>query len=74
MRTSLFFLVLLLIPTSIFAHPVITEVMWMGTDLSTSDEWVEIFNPEITDIDLSNWAFTSLNSSAREVVAIRFAT
>lgn len=63
-----------LCPAAALAHPVISEVMWMGSDLTPSDEWVEVFNPDAADIDVSHWTLTSLNSSAKEVVSFRFAT
>jgi endonuclease YncB( thermonuclease family) len=65
---------LLIFPAQVFAHPIITEVMWMGSDLSTSDEWLEIANLDATEVDVSGWTITSLNSSAKEIVALRFAT
>lgn len=34
---------------------VINEVMWMGSDGETSDEWIELKNMTGQDIDLSNW-------------------
>ncbi len=34
---------------------VINEVMWMGSTVSTSDEWIELKNMTDQDIDLSNW-------------------
>ena len=39
---------------------VINEVAWMGTQASTYDEWIELFNNTGSDIDLSSWtlAFT----------------
>jgi hypothetical protein len=59
-------------PYRVLAHPIISEVMWMGTDLSTTDEWLEIQNPDDTDLDISGWSITSVNSSAKEVVSFRF--
>ncbi len=74
MRTVFTLFCLLACPVPAFASPVISEVMWMGTDLSTSDEWLEIHNPESDDIDLSGWSVTSVNSSAKEIVSLRFQT
>ncbi len=77
MRPLLFFIVTLVVlgfPSLLSAHPVISEVMWMGTDLSTADEWIEITNPDSEDIELSGWTITSVNSSAKEIVSLRFAT
>ena len=34
---------------------VINEVAWGGTAASSSDEWMELYNPSLSDIDLSNW-------------------
>lgn len=62
------------IPSSALASPVISEVMWMGTGLSSSDEWLEIMNPDPEDWDLSGWSVTSVNSSGKEIVSYRFAT
>jgi len=53
---------------------VISEVMWMGSDLSTFDEWVEVACPVSSDCDLSGWSLTSLKSSGEEVPVISFAT
>ncbi|MBP7114272.1 MAG: lamin tail domain-containing protein, partial [Candidatus Peribacteraceae bacterium] len=75
MRTLLFSVLLLsIIPLRAFASPVISEVMWMGTSLGSSDEWLEIMNPDALDADLSGWTVTSVNSSGKEVVSFRFET
>ncbi len=55
------------------AHAVISEVLWMGSDLSTQDEWVEITGVD-SDTDLSGWKLTSVNSSGNEVTIMQFAT
>ena len=45
-------------------HPVISgdvvinELMWMGTSLSTADEWIELRNMKDYEIDLSGWQIT----------------
>lgn len=38
---------------------VINEVAWMGTQADFNDEWIELFNPTGSAIDLSNWTLTS---------------
>lgn len=68
----LFSIALLVVPELALAHPVISEVMWAGSDLSTSDEWLEIANPTDHDIDLSGWSVTSLNSKGEHAVSVRF--
>ncbi len=37
---------------------VINEVAWMGTGADANDEWIELYNPGSTDIDLSGWRLT----------------
>ncbi len=63
-----------------FASIVINEVMWMGSDLSTADEWVELVG--VGDgsgsgdsiIDMSGWQLTTRASSGEEKVIIKFAS
>lgn len=37
---------------------VINEVMWMGSSVSTADEWLELWNTTDQDIDVSGWQLT----------------
>ncbi|MBT3321860.1 MAG: lamin tail domain-containing protein [Anaerolineae bacterium] len=46
-------------PTTIF----INEVAWMGTNISSSDEWIELYNPSSTDFDLEDWTITATDGS-----------
>jgi hypothetical protein len=49
------------------------EVMWMGTDLSTADEWIELYSEIETDI--SGWSLSKLNNSGSgHEVLLTFAT
>ncbi|MBI3336163.1 lamin tail domain-containing protein [Candidatus Peregrinibacteria bacterium] len=48
---------------------VISEVMWMGSDLSSADEWVEIFGNE--PMSLSGWTLSRLKDEQEETI-IRF--
>lgn len=66
--------VILLLPSTTLAHPVINEVMWAGSDLSTADEWIEILNPDDSPVDVSGWVVTTLNSKGEHVIGARFAT
>src|SRR3990167_1234446 len=58
------------------AHVVITEIFWMGSDLSTADEWVELFNTDEATASLpqslSGWTLTMLSSAGAEQVMVRF--
>ncbi len=38
-----------------FRDVVINEIAWMGTDASTSDEWIELYNNTNSDVDLTEW-------------------
>lgn len=38
---------------------VINEIAWMGTEASTFDEWIELYNTTSSDIDLSGWTLVS---------------
>lgn len=42
---------------------VINEIAWMGTDASSNDEWIELYNPGTTPVDLDGWTLRSLTSS-----------
>ncbi|MBI1812343.1 lamin tail domain-containing protein [Candidatus Peregrinibacteria bacterium] len=53
------------------ASAVISEMMWMGSDLAASDEWVEIAGIG-GDSTLSGWTLTSVNTKGVEVQIIRF--
>jgi len=48
-------------PTAVRYDPqsvIISEVAWAGTAASSSDEWIELWNPGSTPIDLSGWMLT----------------
>ena len=42
---------------------VINEVAWMGTEASSYDEWIELFNPTTRPVDLSGWSLASGDGS-----------
>ncbi|HRH93427.1 MAG TPA: lamin tail domain-containing protein [Candidatus Peribacteria bacterium] len=65
-------IVLLCAPITLRAQ-VISEVLWMGSDQSTSDEWLELArlpcaSADCPAVDLGGWKITSLNSSGVETV------
>lgn len=45
------------LPTT--GHVVINEIGWMGTDADPSDEWIELFNPGNTPVDMTSWRLVS---------------
>ena len=38
---------------------VINEIAWMGTEVSSSDEWIELYNNTDQEIDLTGWTLKS---------------
>jgi len=52
-----------------FVNPgdvVINELMWMGTSISTADEYLELRNMTDGEIDISNWQITKWVSGTHE--------
>jgi len=41
--------------TPVVPHVVISEVAWGGTKASGLDEWIELYNPTDSPVDLTNW-------------------
>lgn len=39
------------------------EIAWMGTTVSGTDEWIELFNEGDTPVDLSGWSIVALDGS-----------
>jgi len=42
---------------------VISEVAWAGTQSSSDDEWIELYNPGTRDINLTGWHLVSSDNS-----------
>ncbi|MFA5070345.1 MAG: lamin tail domain-containing protein [Patescibacteria group bacterium] len=49
---------------------VINELMWMGSNLSSYDEWIELKNTTGAEIDLSGWYLTK-ESSGTEIQMLK---
>lgn len=47
--------ILILFPSLALANVSINEIAWMGTDVSSNDEWIELYNNSSNDIDLDGW-------------------
>lgn len=54
-------------PTSSYADStstiVINEIAWMGTQTSSSDEWIELYNTSAQQVDLTGWALNASDGS-----------
>jgi len=55
-------------PVRASAQVVISEVMWMGSDMSSADEWIEIANTSSGAVDLSGWEISYLSSGEEKVM------
>ncbi|WP_245947332.1 phospholipase D-like domain-containing protein [Bacillus taeanensis] len=42
---------------------VINEIAWMGTTTSYNDEWIELYNPTSSDIDLTGWTLNAVDGT-----------
>ena len=42
---------------------VINEIAWMGTDISSSDEWLELYNSTDAEIDLTEWTLKAVDGT-----------
>ena len=42
---------------------VINEVAWMGTGASSNDEWIELYNPGATDVNITGWRLATTDNN-----------
>lgn len=54
-----------------FADVWINEIAWMGTELSSNDEWIELKNNLGEDLDLSGWRLLAADGSPKIELAGR---
>ena len=47
---------------------VFSEIMWMGSAASSSDEWIELYNRGDTRVDVAGWTVTRLTQEGEEVM------
>ena len=64
MFRKIFLLLFLILLPSFFVNSsensiLINEIAWMGTDISSTDEWIELFNSTGSDIVLDGWSLKS---------------
>lgn len=53
----------ILIPGSVFAAVSISEIAWMGTDISPNDEWLELYNDEDSSVSLDGWTLIATDGA-----------
>lgn len=54
---------LFLIINKVYADVYINEVAWMGTTVSSTNEWIELYNDGVNDVDLDGWVIVSDDGS-----------
>lgn len=42
---------------------VLNEIAWMGTTASTTDEWIELYNPTTTAVDITGWVLAAADGT-----------
>jgi hypothetical protein len=64
----LFFL--LAFPAPCFGSPdvIINEIAWMGTEKSSSDEWIELYNNSDSPVSVENWTLKSLTGTLKIIL------
>ena len=50
-----FFAAVLFFPEQAMGAPVVSEIAWMGTAVSSANEWIELFNGGSESVDLGGW-------------------
>lgn len=45
----------LVLPMSALGSVRLNEIAWMGTEVSATDEWIELYNDSSSSVDLSGW-------------------
>ena len=66
----LFALIILAAPLSA-SEPkqvVFSELMWMGSNASSADEWIELYNSSDAEIDLSGWTISRLTADGEKIM------
>ena len=62
----------LLWPQQGYAHPVLSEVHWAGSDVSTADEWVEMTCARDCPVNLSGMTLLTRSSNGDDVSVVEF--
>lgn len=45
------------------SNPLIGEIQWSGSSLSTADEWIELWNPGTEPLSLEGWSLTGASTN-----------
>ncbi|MEJ2627581.1 MAG: lamin tail domain-containing protein, partial [bacterium] len=55
--------------SEIQAQVIINEICWTGTQSSTTDEWIELYNHSSSAVDLSGWSIQAADGSPEIVLS-----
>ena len=59
-------------PTKIFAIEkplvIINEICWMGSTQSSSDEWIELYNPTLKSISIDDWVLKTQDENIKIIL------
>ena len=58
MKHYFWILCLFILPMTSHAQVLISEVAWMGTDADANNEWIELYNLNNTETDLTGWTIS----------------
>jgi len=47
----------------------INEICWMGSQISANDEWLELYNPTASAVDLTGWKLVAIDGSPEIVLS-----
>ena len=62
---KIFLLIIFFAPAFVSAQVVINEIAWMGTEVSSSDEWIELKNISTSTVDISGWVLEAQDGSPK---------
>ncbi len=55
-------------PTPSSGAVVINEIAWMGTEANSADEWIELYNPNSSAVDISGWNLKSFSDGKPDII------
>lgn len=63
-RHVVFILIIFILSAhTVYASVVINEIAWMGTTVSTNDEWIELYNSDSAAVPLDGWTLNATDGS-----------
>lgn len=60
---KIIYILILVWPRIVGANLLVTEIAWMGTEVSSNDEWIELYNNSDESIELIDWELSAGDGS-----------